>query len=70
MQHPNEPGADHVLQFFEFEHLPDQVRATSKQFHDLAHEMHKQLPHNTESWMCLRWLLHAKDCAVRAKLYK
>jgi len=60
----------YLMQFFEYEHLPPSLQAISKPFHALAQEMDGQLPLNPESTTSLRKLLEAKDCAVRAVLYK
>ena len=46
------------------------LREISKPFADLADIMMKILPNNPESTTAMRKLLEAKDCAVRAKLYK
>lgn len=60
-----------MLQFFEFSHLKEeQLRDTSRQFHVLAHLLVHNVPRNAERTACLRKLLEAKDCAVRAMLYK
>lgn len=61
---------DHILQFFAFEHLPMHLQEISKPFSDLAHLMATTLPSNPEKSTCLRRILEAKDCAVRAKLAK
>lgn len=62
--------ADHLLQFFAYAHLPVPLQAVSKPFCDLANEVATALPSNSERAMALRKLLEAKDCAVRAVLYK
>lgn len=59
-----------ALQFFEYEHLKGELREISRPFCEMAHEMVKKLPRNPERSAMLRKLLEAKDCAVRAKLYK
>ncbi len=59
-----------MLQFFDYEHLPEKLQAASKPFGDLARLMHNSLPMNPETTTCLRKLLEAKDCAVRAVLFK
>ncbi len=64
------PNSEPMLQFFEFAHLPDFLQAVSKPFHDLAASMVADLPRNPERSAGLRKLLEAKDCAVRARLYK
>lgn len=59
-----------LLQFFEYQHLPVYLQEISKPFYQLAHKMLEILPSNAESTVSMRKLLEAKDCAVRAKLYK
>lgn len=59
-----------LLQFFKHEHLPPHLAEVSKPFCVLAHELAHQLPDNAESYVCGRKLLEAKDCAVRAVLFK
>lgn len=75
---------DRLLQFFEYAHLPPHLQMVSKPFHDLAHALVKgdnvpesgtvtlggPLPANPERTVALRKLLEAKDCAVRALIYK
>lgn len=61
---------DRLLQFFAYEHLPSHLQAVSKPFGDLARQMVETLPSNAERTAGLRKLLEAKDCAVRALLYK
>jgi hypothetical protein len=61
---------DYLLQFFAYEHLPPHLQAISKPFGDLAHKIAETLPSNPERTMALRKLLEAKDCAVRAHLFK
>lgn len=56
-----------ILPFFEYSHLPERLQATSKPFHDLAHEMATNGP-CTEVAAGLRKLLEAKDCFVRARV--
>lgn len=57
-----------ILRYFEFEHLSEPLRETSRQFYFLAHKLADLLPYNPETSTCLRRLLEAKDCAVRAAL--
>jgi ATP-dependent Clp protease ATP-binding subunit ClpA len=59
-----------LLQFFAYEHLPEPLQEQSKPFGDLARRLVETLPRNPERTMALRKLLEAKDCAVRAKLFK
>lgn len=60
---------DPMLQFFKYEHLPENLQLISKPFGDLARRMVETLPRNAERSAGLRKLLEAKDCAVRAYLY-
>jgi ATP-dependent Clp protease ATP-binding subunit ClpA len=55
-----------LLQFFADAHLQEH----SKPFGDLARRLVETLPRNPERTVALRKLLEAKDCAVRAKLFK
>lgn len=67
------PAADYgepMLQFFAFGHLPQHLQAVSEPFCELAYKVCRELPRNPERSVCLRRLLEAKDCAVRALLYK
>ena len=60
----------YLLQFFKYEHLPEDLRFISRPFAELAHAMADELPDNAERTTALRKLLEAKDCAVRAKIFK
>ena len=62
----NEP----LLQFFAYEHLPEHLQQISKPFGELAIELVIKLSRNPERTVALRKLLEAKDCAVRAILFK
>lgn len=62
----NEP----LLQFFTYAHLPSELRVVSEPFCDLAIVLVNILPRNPERTVALRKLLEAKDCAVRAVLFK
>lgn len=78
------PSISHVMQFFEYKHLPPHLQDISAPFCQLAHAMvHGDnnpesgtctfggpLPENPELTVALRKLLEAKDAAVRAKLSK
>lgn len=61
---------DPMLQFFQFEHLPPNLAQVSEPFCELARRIANQLPRNPERTVSLRKLLEAKDCAVRAILFK
>jgi hypothetical protein len=60
---------DPMLQWFQYDHLPEQLKAVSRQFAILAQWIELQLPRNPERTVALRKLLEAKDCAVRARIY-
>ena len=64
------PDADPLLQFFAFAHLTPFLKEISQPFGVLAHDMVVLLPRNAERSAMLRKLLEAKDCAVRAKLFR
>lgn len=70
---------EHILQFFEYKHLPPHLAAISRPFCQLAHAIVSgdcsesgnvpfgpPLPRNPERTVALRKLLEAKDAAVRA----
>lgn len=59
-----------MMQFFGYAHLPPHLQNVSKRFHDIASELVETLPRNPERTAALRKLLEAKDCAVRAVIYK
>lgn len=59
-----------LLQFFAYEHLPPHLQAVSQPFGELAQRIVETLPRNPERTVALRKLLEAKDCAVRALLFK
>lgn len=60
----------YLLQFFTYKHLPPHLQVISKPFAELANHMSDTLPANPESSTAMRKLLEAKDCAVRAVLFK
>ena len=59
-----------LMQFFEYQHLPEHLQVVSKPFGELAKHIDETLPNNAEKTVALRKLLEAKDCAVRAVLYR
>ena len=60
---------EHVLRYFEYEHLPRGLQSISMPFYMLAHELADN-PHleGRELTVALRKLLESKDAAVRAAL--
>lgn len=67
--HNVHPATEALLGFFTYEHLPTYLREVSKPFALLAHHIAQSLD-GPEATVCLRKLLEAKDCAVRAALTK
>lgn len=67
---PAAQQAEPMMQFFAYGHLPPHLRAVSAQFFQLAAGIVDHLPRNPERTVALRKLLEAKDCAVRAVLYR
>lgn len=61
------PAVRAILEFFEFEHLPEHLQKISMPFHELAWDMANLLD-GAELTVGLRKLLEAKDCMVRAAL--
>jgi len=59
-----------LMHFFAYQHLPERLQAISKPFGELAEKIVAELPRNPERTVALRKLLEAKDCAVRAQLFK
>lgn len=59
-----------LLQFFKYDHLPVEIQEPSKILAHAAIELEAILPSNSEKTVAMRKLLEAKDCAVRALLYK
>lgn len=66
----NEPVNEPLLQFFLYKHLPKHLQVASKPFYDLAGHIVQTMPRNPERTVALRKLLEAKDCAVRALVWK
>ena len=61
---------EHIMQFFEYAHLPAHLQAVSKPFGELAEKVVAEIQRNPERTVALRKLLEAKDAAVRAFLAK
>lgn len=64
----NQPTQEPILQFFQFSHLPENLKDISRQFANVANWVVEKLPRNAERSVALRKLLEAKDAAVRAAL--
>lgn len=59
---------DPVLKYFEYDHLPPELKEVSKPFAELAMFVIDVIPRNAERTVALRKLLEGKDAAVRARL--
>lgn len=63
------PNTEALLAFFAYEHLPERLQAVSGPFCQLANDVaSNEALSGPEVTVCLRKLLEAKDCAVRAAL--
>lgn len=62
-------SAESILLHFTYGHLPPELQAVSKPFHELAH-LTAGLTTGPETTTALRKLLEAKDCAVRAARFE
>lgn len=61
---------DRMMQFFNYDHLPNHLQKISKPFYDMAIIITTTCPSNPERTAGLRKLLEAKDCIVRSSIYK
>ncbi|AWY05462.1 hypothetical protein PBI_MORRISSEY_20 [Gordonia phage Morrissey] len=59
------PSTQHLLDLFEYEHLPEPLQAVSMPFSTLAHALADQLGDGVEMTVGLRKLLESKDAMVR-----
>lgn len=57
-----------IMRWFDYEHLAPYLQAVSRPFGELARDVEALLPVGEERDACLRKLLEAKDCAVRAAI--
>lgn len=61
-----QPQPPHILSYFKYEHLPEDLQETSRVCYNLAQCMQDVLPEGPEKSAGLRKLLEAKDCFVRS----
>ena len=66
--HISEEPLPHIMKYFAFKHLPENLQKISLPFYNIAHTLNKKLPDGPEKSAGLRKLLEAKDCMVRAVL--
>jgi hypothetical protein len=57
-----------MLQWFNYDHLPEHLQARSKDFAQLACKIALEYPRNPERTVALRKLLECKDAAVRSAI--
>lgn len=58
-----------ILRYFAWEHLAPHLQEVSRPICEIAHQMARELPHESDELAeGLRKLLEAKDCLVRARL--
>ena len=63
------PDTEAILRYFEYSHLGEELQTASRPFYSLAHGLaENEKLEEPELTVCLRKLLEAKDCAVRAAL--
>lgn len=60
---------DRMMKWFAYEHLPENLQARSKPFHELARMICDTSEPGPERTVALRKLLEAKDAAVRAVVH-
>jgi len=59
-----------IMQYFEYDHLPEQLQEISKPLCDLANKLDRRLANSPEKEVGMRKLLEAKDAFVRASFEK
>lgn len=59
-----------IYKYFSYMHLPANAQSMGKMFKGVADVILMASEPNTERTMALRKLLEAKDCAIRATLFK
>ena len=57
-----------IMRWFDYAHLPEKLQPVSERFYHLAWAIEKTTSVGPEKSACLRRLLEAKDCAVRASM--
>ncbi|MFD6638316.1 hypothetical protein ACFWDN_21145 [Micromonospora chalcea] len=62
------PGTRHFARLFDYAHLPAHLANVSAPFAVAAQAAVNLLPDGPELTACLRKLVEAKDCAVRARV--
>lgn len=63
-------GPDDVLQYFVYDHLPEEFQGVSKWFYSLAIDIVQSIPRCPQRTIALNKLLECKDAAVRAAMWK
>lgn len=57
-----------LMKHFTYAHLPARLQEVSRPFCELADSVADRAPNDPETTACLRKIMEAKDCAVRAAL--
>ncbi len=65
---PKETPSKALLKFFNHGHLTVKLQGVAEPFAKLAQHVEDSAPDGPEKTTCLRKLLEAKDCAVRASV--
>jgi hypothetical protein len=60
----------YLAQFFEFRHLPPHLQEIAQPFAVLVQKILTTLPDNPERTTALRKMLEARDCSLRASIFK
>lgn len=63
---PDNTGHNPIMQYFSYDHLPEELQAVSGEICKVAEKMNEKLIPSAEKAAGLRKLLEAKDCFVRA----
>lgn len=63
------PATRAIMRWFDADHLSPDLQAVVLPFSELAEEITEMIADGPELTVCLRKLLEAKDCAVRAAIH-
>ncbi len=66
---PDATPPDRMMKWFKYEHLPEHLRDTSREFHRMADWLCATIEPGPERTVALRKLLESKDAAIRAKVH-
>lgn len=60
------PATVEACQWLEFDHLPSELQAVASSFAENAKRILALVPDGPQLTLCIRAMVQAKDCAVRA----